>query len=95
MANRKIVFLYKTIYNTIGVINYDATNNELNSFLKLFNIWSPSIHFKTCKDNVHQKATFECNMSLYNFFKSDDFKTIIKRLGCEVVLDSNHIMEID
>lgn len=95
MPNRKIVFAYRTPYDTVGVFNYDSSNNKLNEFLSMFNIWSTHYGFEKCSDNVHTKAVFEFPLEMMKMIDHDIFKQIFKRFGVKMTFDMNEIKEID
>ena len=95
MPSRKTIFVYKTPFDTVGVFNYDSSNDKLNEFLSMFNIWSTYYEFEKCSDNVHTKAIFEFPLEMIEMLGNDVFKQVFKRFGVKLTFDMNEIKEID
>ena len=87
MEKRSFVYVFKSVHNTTNVINYDATNNMLNSFLSLFDIWKSNGKFKMSDDGNHQEVWFECSKSFMTLCKNEDFVNALDRMGVKVVFD--------
>lgn len=93
--NRKIVYLYPSVHGTTNVINYDAGNSALNTFLWHFDVWGCNGHFKLCADGQHSSVSFECSKEFLDLAKTEDFQMVFRRMGVAVTFDANDILEID
>lgn len=91
MEKRGFIYVYPSVHNTTTVINYDAANNSLNSFLRLFDIWKSNGEFKMSEDNNHQEVWFECSKSFIDLCKNKDFVEALDRLGVKVVFDYPYV----
>jgi hypothetical protein len=72
--------------STCHAVNYHAINNELNSFMNLFDNFG-CCH-KISEDRNHQEVWFEVDEEFYLLAKhSDYFRGAIEKLGVEVVFE--------
>lgn len=93
--NRKFIFVCHSVHNTTSVINYDAGNSALNTFLWHFDIWNSNGHFALCSDGEHQKVSFECSKEFYDLVKTEDFQMVFRRMGVIVTFDYSDVAVID
>lgn len=93
--DRKIVYIYRSVYGSTNVINYDAGNSTLNTFLWHFDIWGSNGHFTLCSDGNHSAVSFECSKEFLELAKTHDFQRAFRRMGVKVTFDANDILEID
>lgn len=87
VSNRKFVYAFLGPHSSINVVNYDATNNHVNTFLSLFDIWGCGGVHKMSIDDNHQEVWFELNKSFLPILKRKDFKEAFRRMGVELVFD--------
>ena len=88
MDNRKFVYAFRNpSHRTISIVNYDADNNILNTFLSMFDIWGTSGEFKFSIDNNHQEVWFECHTSLWTALHTHVFHEAFKRMGVTLVFE--------
>jgi hypothetical protein len=89
-ANRKYLYIFKSPVNdTYNVVNYDACNAYLNSFMCLFDVWSDRIN----KGGLHQlsdngntsEVWFEVSNDFVEMLNNPEMKRAIKKFGVEVV----------
>ena len=83
----KYVYAFINVHNMVSVVNYDAGNNEVNSFLSKFDGWGNIGQFKVSGDNNRQEVWFECRKEIWDLFHSDVFMNIFKRMGVELVFE--------
>jgi len=60
IRNRKFVYAFPNVNNAVSVVNYDATNNILNTFISRFDIWGGCGEHKISADRNHMEIWFEC-----------------------------------
>lgn len=87
MSNRKFVYAYINPHKTISVVNYDATNNYVNTFLAMFDIWESGGEQKISIDNNHMERWFECDKDFWDMLHNPIFNKAFKRMGVELVFD--------
>lgn len=87
MENRKYVYAFKNVHGMITVINFDATNNEVNSFLGKFDGWGGHGEYKISTDRNHQEVWFECPKEFFDMLQTELFKKAFERMGVELVFD--------
>ena len=87
MENRKYVYAYMNVHGMVTVINFDATNNEVNSFLSKFDGWGSKGSFKIATDRNHQEVWFECFKEFWDMLHTEMFKFAFKRMGVELVFE--------
>jgi hypothetical protein len=87
VRNRKRVLIFPSVHATTNVVNYDATNNCLNTFLSAFDVWNSKGNFKLSDDNNHQEVWFEMDFDFYMISKCDTLRKAIEHFGVEVVHD--------
>lgn len=87
MENRKFVYAYINPYGAISVVNYDATNNILNTFLAMFDIWGSGGEQKISIDNNHMERWFECSKDFWDMLHNLIFYRAFQRMGVELVFE--------
>lgn len=88
--DRKFLYLFpRPDGKTYTVVNYDAVNSELNSFLMLFDVWgSGTGQHKVSDDENHQEVWFEVDEEFYQLAKhSRTFQRAIERCGVKIVFE--------
>ncbi len=86
--DRKFLYIFPRTGNTYSAVNYYATNCELNSFLKLFDIWGSHGEHKISEDKNHQEVWFEVDEEFYLLAKhSKTFQRAIEKLGVTIVFE--------
>lgn len=85
VENRKRVLVFPSVHGSTNVINYDASNSMLNTFLSAFDVWNSKGNFKVSDDNNHQEVWFEMDFDFYMVSKCDTLRKAIERFGVEVV----------
>lgn len=88
--DRKFLYLFpRPEGKTYNAVNYDATNNQLNTFLALFDVWGTNGgQHKVSEDENHQEVWFEVDEEFYQLaMHSNTFRQAIERLGVKVVTD--------
>ena len=93
--NRNKLYIYPSVHGTTNVINYDAGNSALNTFLWHFDIWGSNGHFTLCSDGEHSAVSFECSKEFLELAKTHDFQRAFHHMGVTVTFDANDILEID
>lgn len=86
-SNRNFVYAFKNITGSGYVVNYDATNTEVNDFLHKFDIYGKRGEYKISVDGNHQEVWFEVSNSVWHMLHSHVFRTAFKRMGTELVFD--------
>lgn len=88
-AGRKYLYLFPHTGETYCAVNYYAFNNELNSFLKLFNVWgTDGGEFKISEDGNYSEMWFEVDDEFYRLAKyNTTFRRAIERLGVKIVFE--------
>lgn len=87
MKSRKYIYVFCNVHNTTSVVNYDASNNDVNTFLSYFDIWGSRGEFKLSEDEIHQEVWFECSKNFYRLAKTGEFKKAFKKMGVSVSLE--------
>ena len=87
MNNRKFVYAFMNPHNSISVVNYNADNNTLNTFLSLFDVWDMKGQFKLSNDNNHQEVWFEWHKSLWDALHTDPFSEAFRKMGVTLVFE--------
>lgn len=88
MDNRKFVYAFRNpSHRTISMVNYNADNNTLNTFLSVFDIWGMKGEFKISIDNNHQEVWFEWSDSLWEVLHTNAFHEAFKRIGVTLVFE--------
>lgn len=87
MENRKYVYAFINVHGMVSVVNYDATNNEVNSFVSKFDGWGGNGVFKVSTDRNNQEVWFECFNELWEMLHTEVFKMAFKRMGVELVFE--------
>lgn len=84
--NRKYLYLFRGTDNKYYAVNYDVFNNELNSFLLLFDISNKGGQHKRSEDNEHIEIWFEVDEEFYSLAANTfSLPEAIKKLGVEIV----------
>ena len=87
MNNRKYVYAFINPHGTVSVVNYDATNNTLNTFLHMFDIWGSGGEQKISIDKNHMERWFECGKDFWDMLINPIFNTAFKRMGVTLTFD--------
>lgn len=85
--NRKFVYVFPSVHGTVNVVNYDAGNAHLNTFLWCFDIWNCNGHFKMSGDGKHQEVWFECTKQFMELCQTGEFLRAFQRMGVKVVFE--------
>lgn len=86
--DRKYLYLFPHTGETYCAVNYDAVNAELNTFLRLFDVWRADGNHKVSEDGNHQEVWFEVDQEFCQLVKtSRTFRHAIERLGVRVVFE--------
>lgn len=95
MDDRNIVVIYPSVHNTTRVINYDAGNSAVNTFLWHFDIWGSNGHFVRCSDDKHCSVEFECSSEFYQLAQTEDFQRAFKHMKTNISFDPLICMKLD
>ena len=79
--NRKYVYAFLSPNGTTCMVNYDADNSAVNSFLALFDIWGSVGEFKESINGNAQEVWFEGTKSFFEVLKGEEFQKAFSRLG--------------
>lgn len=88
--DRKFLYIFPTPHGTYNAVNYDAINNELNTFLRNFELWgSNGGTSKSCADNPKlQEIWFEVSSDFYQLLEvNSEMIKAIGRMGVQVVYE--------
>ena len=85
--DRKYVYAFINVHGMVSVVNYDATNNEVNSFISKFDGWGSKGSFKTSADGNNQEVWFECFKEVWEMLHTEAFTTVFKRMGVRLVFE--------
>lgn len=87
--DRKFLYLFPNANGNYFAVNYDACNCELNSFLRLFDVWgNKSGHHKVSEDGNHQEVWFEVDEEFFKLAtETMSFNRAFKLLGVRVVTE--------
>ena len=86
---RKYLYLFPRTGETYCAVNYDAVNNELNTFISRFDVWGPrSGQNKLSDDGNHSEMWFEVPEEFYNLCRTNRmFIRAIESFGVKIVFD--------
>ena len=87
MEDRRFVYAFVNPHNTVSVVNYDATNSDVKSFLSLFDIWHSQGEYKMSIDDNHQEVWFECSKEFLKLAEFPTFKEAFLRMGVRFTLE--------
>lgn len=87
MDNRKFVYAFKNVRGAINIVNYDADNTELNSFLAKFDVWRSKGERKNSFDNKYKEVWFEFFIDLWDTLQTRSFKAAMERMGATLVFE--------
>lgn len=87
MENRKCVYAFKNVHGMTSVVNYDAQNTEVNSFISKFDGWGSNGEFKTSINGDHKEVWFECFKEFWDILHSEVFETAFDRMGVKLVFE--------
>ena len=87
MTNRKFVYAFINAHNTVSIVNYDAGNSAVNTFLWRFDLWGSNGEFKPSIDNKYQEVWFECDKDMMQALKTPMFKRAFAQMGVELVFE--------
>ena len=86
---RKITVL-KTAHGTTQIINHDATNNQLNTFLAAFSIWAQPCNVfaehKLAADGIHKEVWFEADGGFYDLVQAEPMVRAIQWHGVDLIV---------
>lgn len=85
--NRKYVYAFLSHNGTCNVVNYDAENCYVNSFLRNFDAWGSHGCFKISEDNNFQEVWFEGSKELFNLLHTETFRLAFKHMKVEIVFE--------
>lgn len=85
VKNRKYVYAFINVHGMVSIVNYDAANNEVNSFISKFDGWGSNGKFNVSTDINNQEVWFECFKELWDMLHTEVFVTAFKRMGVELV----------
>lgn len=85
MRNKKFVYAYKNVHNTVSIVNYDTDNKELNVFLGVFNIYGTDGELKSSGEN--KEIWFECPLEIWDMLHTKLFEDAFWRLGTKLVFE--------
>ena len=87
MDDRKYVYAFKNCHGATSIVNYDAKNGALNSFVAMFDVWGSRGEFKLSADNNHQEVWFEALPEMLDMLKTLPFKAAFERMGVQLVFE--------
>lgn len=87
MNDRKYVYAFKNCHGATSIINYDAKNGALNSFLAMFDVWGSRGEFKLSADKNNQEVWFEALPEMFNMLNTLPFKAAFERMGVQLVFE--------
>lgn len=87
MENRKFVYAFVNAHNTVSIVNYDAGNSAVNTFLWRFDLWGSNGEFKPSIDHKHQEVWFECESDIMPMLKSPIFERAFAMMGVKLVFE--------
>lgn len=85
--DRSYVYAFPSVHGTTCVVNYNATNSMVNSFLELFDVWGSRGNFKYQSDNQAAEAWFECSKDFLEMLKTPEMEKAFKRMGATVTFE--------
>lgn len=88
--DRKFLYLFpRPDGSTWNAVNYDATNAELNGFLRNFEVWgSNGGQHQVSEDGNHQEVWFEVSSDFVKLFEVNaEMLKAVGRMGVQVVYD--------
>lgn len=87
MENRKFVYAFRNCHGATSIVNYDAANSNVNTFLSLFDIWRSNGEFKLSADGNHQEVWFELPHGMLTMLDTLSFESAFERMGVKLVFD--------
>ena len=87
MENRKYVYAFRNCHGATSIVNYDAVNSNLNTFLAMFDVWASRGEFKLSADKNHQEVWFECLPEMLSMLNTLPFKAAFERMGVKLVFE--------
>lgn len=88
-GDRKFLYIFPHAAETYCVVNYDADNAVLNTFLAMFDVWHSKGQMKVSQDSCrHNEVWFEVDKEFYQLAKhSRTFQRAIERCGVKIVFE--------
>ena len=87
MTNNKFVYAFKNVHGAISVVNYDADNTEVNSFLAKFDVWRSKGERKTSRDHEGFEVWFEMTPDMWDVLQTRSFKAAFERMDTKLVFE--------
>ena len=81
------VYAFKNANGGISVVNYDAKNSEINSFLHKFDVWRSDGEYKVSMDGNHQEVWFELPSGMWSMLHSPYFHLAFRRMNVRMVFE--------
>ena len=85
--DRKRILIFKSAHNTTNVVNYMADNNNLNTFLSVFDISDCGGNHKISDDKNHSEVWFEADEEFYDIIKTESMQRALKRFGVKIDIE--------
>lgn len=88
-GDRKFLYIFPHAAETYCVVNYDADNIILNTFLAMFDVWHSKGQMKVSQDSCrHNEVWFEVDKEFFQLAKtSRTFQRAIERTGVKIVFE--------
>ena len=88
-GDRKFLYIFPHAAETYCVVNYDADNIALNTFMALFDVWHSKGQMKVSQDSCrHNEVWFEVDKEFFQLAKtSRTFQRAIERTGVKIVFE--------
>ena len=88
-GDRKFLYIFPHAAETYCVVNYDADNVVLNTFLAMFDVWRSKGQMKVSQDSCrHNEVWFEVDKEFFQLAKtSRTFQRAIERTGVKIVFE--------
>ena len=84
---RHRILIFPSNHGTTNIINYMADNNNLNTFLSVFDIFDDGGNHKISDDNNHVEVWFEASEEFYEMSKTESMQRAFKHFGVKVEYD--------
>lgn len=85
--DRKRILIFKSVHNTTNVVNYMADNNNLNTFLSVFDIFGRGGNHKISDDRNHSEVWFEADEEFYDIIKTETMQNALKKFGVRIDIE--------
>lgn len=82
---RRFVRIVPSVNGTTTIINYEADNNHLNTFLCAFDIWNSGGEHKISEDKNYSEVWFEASNEFYKLAKTEIMLSAFNKFGVRVV----------